>query len=287
MRAMAHGISNSNYELTTASSQYVLKISNDKEVHQLKEEFHILSYLEKQKYPYAVCPLSTEDGELYFELEDMNGCLFPFVKGSAPELTKANIKTFAKGLAQLHLVEPNHSIRDYQKVSYGVERIKDYLAAAPQPLFADFATSTLGDRLLQTLSQLSFSTGLIHGDLYFDNSLFVNNELSTFLDFEQAGLGPFIFDIGVSISGSCLDSRTGKISESLIHAFIEGYESARPLDPIERQFLKEFILVGLFSISLWRIKRFTEGNLDSSKKQSFVELLQRAESFKEEINLDV
>jgi hypothetical protein len=45
----------------------------------------------------------------------------------------------------------------------------------------------------------------------------------------------------------------------------------------ELMFLHDHILLGFFSIALWRIKRFKEGNLDRKKEFSYQELLKRCE----------
>ena len=86
---------------------------------------------------------------------------------------------------------------------------------------------------------------------------------------------------GISISGTSLSN--GKVSLSLIEKFIEGYEKERPLSQLERASLNSFILLGLFSISLWRIYRFKFGELDSKKADSYLELLERASNFKNEL----
>ena len=60
---------------------------------------------------------------------------------------------------------------------------------------------------LQDIPYDDFPVGVIHGDLYFDNSLFDAGELVTLIDFEQSGRGRHILDLGIAISGSCLDFR--------------------------------------------------------------------------------
>ena len=73
---------------------------------------------------------------------------------------------------------------------------------------------------------------------------------------------------------------------NLLKSFLSGYEEARKLLAIEKEYLRTAVLVGFFSISLWRIKRFYEGNLDESKRFNYRELLNRAEQFaKNEVNL--
>jgi len=44
--------------------------------------------------------------------------------------------------------------------------------------------------------------------------------------------------------------------------------------------LNHSIILGLFSIALWRVKRFTLGDLDPDRADSYMELIQRAINFK-------
>jgi homoserine kinase type II len=94
------------------------------------------------------------------------------------------------------------------------------------------------------------------------------------LDFEQAGIGEYILDLGISISGTCLEK--GRIIPPLVDSYLAGYENVRPLKDKEKKFLDEAILLGLMSIALWRIKRFKEGNLNPLMADSYRDLLNRA-----------
>ncbi|MBY0415742.1 MAG: phosphotransferase, partial [Bdellovibrionales bacterium] len=120
----------------------------------------------------------------------------------------------------------------------------------------------------------SFSKGIIHGDLYYDNTLFDNNKISTVLDFEQAGIGEYILDLGISISGTCLEK--GRVITPLVNSYLMGYESVKVMTSNEKEFLDQAIILGLLSISLWRIKRFYEKNLNPLMKNSYQDLLVRA-----------
>jgi homoserine kinase type II len=185
-------------------------------------------------------------------------------------------------LGKLHRVSDQKKLppflRPHNQVGFGTEEIAQYVLSTQCP--ADFKQHfhKVFPQGIVELSGQDFPHGLIHGDFYFDNAIFRNGFLASMLDFEQSGIGPFIFDIGVSISGSCL--KESKIFMPYVQNFIDGYHSERKLLEKELIHLNKFICLGLFSIALWRIKRFTEGILDPTKKDSYKELTTRALNFK-------
>jgi homoserine kinase type II len=130
---------------------------------------------------------------------------------------------------------------------------------------------------LQSFAEANWKESVIHGDLYYDNTLFNNEKLGVILDFEQSGRGEAILDLGISISGTCLEK--GMIIAPLVSSYLEGYQSVRPLPKEEKAHLIDAICLGLLSISLWRIKRFKEKNMTPLMAASYKELLYSAQMF--------
>jgi homoserine kinase type II len=276
------GISNSNYRVDAQNKSYLLKISNDKGREQLQKEQEILAYLEKVEFEYSICPIPTKTGELIYQHSDNYGVIYPFIAGIPPGPSDWTCRQIGEGLASLHSIkhksEGLESLRHHTEVGFNAGQIIQYLDSPSCPKeYTRFFGIVFPDNLAE-LKKETFSEGIIHGDLYYDNTLFDNNNLAVILDFEQAGRGSLLLDLGISISGTCLEK--GRLIKPLIESFLEGYESIKPLSEGEKKFIDQAILVGLFSIALWRIKRFTEGNLNHLMADSYLELLYRAQHFK-------
>ena len=276
------GISNTNYrvEIKSADStftSFLLKISDDKGEDALKKEQKILDYLKKLSYPFSIQSLKIKNNQSIFHFKDKVGVLFPFLKGIPPGPSDSTCKDIGFALAKLHtlhLDKESRQIRNHEEVGFGPQAIVEYIKTPFCPIdFKDYFNEIFPDSL-DTFINEKFDKGIIHGDLYYDNVLFHNDRLSNVLDFEQSGMGLFIFDLGISISGSCLEK--GQIITPLVLSYLTGYEAERPLPEKERAHLNVAILLGLFSISLWRIKRFREGTLDPGRRDSYQELLKRA-----------
>jgi homoserine kinase type II len=284
-KATIEGTSNSNYKVTLEDDiNILLKISNDKTLEQLTNEQTILQVLEKYQYKYSIHPIKTISGKSIYQHNGHYGVLFPFIDGVPPVITTHSCFQVGAALAHLHSLEIHsedlNSIRPHTLVGYGGMSVYEYChtsLVAPEDFKESFAT--IFPDQLQDIPYDIFPVGIIHGDLYYDNSLFKGDDIVCLIDFEQAGRGRFILDLGIAISGTCLNDSKDNISLELMNSFVEGYQSVRKLITIEREYLKTAILVGFFSIGLWRIKRFYEGNLDPAKKNNYQELLARAHNF--------
>lgn len=276
------GISNSNYKVLTKEHSWLLKISNDKGIEQLRKEQEILRYLAERDYPYSLCPEKTLSNENVYQFESFFGVLFPFIEGIPPGPSDFTCREIGMGLASLHSLSHTPKIKDFrphEEVGFGAPEIVRYLDHPLCPAdFKEFFNEVFGDELVEFIAT-PFEKGIIHGDLYYDNTLFHNDHLAAVLDFEQAGFGEYILDLGICISGTCLEK--GRVILPLVDSFLAGYETIRPLPEQEKKYLNHAIMLGLFSIALWRIKRFTEGNLNPLMSDSYRELLLRALSFKQ------
>jgi homoserine kinase type II len=250
--AQGHGISNTNYQVKFEKHPPVLlKISNDKAYNQVYQEQEILLYLKSQNFDLALTPyLTTLDNSPVYTWEKFNGVVYPYVVGKIEPITTEGCEKIGKALASLHLIKSSPKLRGHTSVGFGLTEIEHFIQNPLCPKdFSQAFLRLMSEKERALFHQTKFASGLIHGDLYFDNVMSNNGEIVKLLDFEQAGLGEFILDLGISISGSCLTS--GQIDAVLVSAFVRGYESIRALEEQEKNFLHFSIVLGLFSISLW------------------------------------
>jgi homoserine kinase type II len=279
------GISNSNFIATLEDdNEIILKISNDKDDSQLLGEQHILLNLRTLGFYFSPAPLLTKNNEPFYYLSPWCGVLFPKLKGKVPVPAPNVCYEIGATLGKLHQLAQEekcqglkYPVRDVSKVSYLLHDIQHFTNSSLCPEdFKEVFHQVLPETSLTFINSIfpTLTRSILHGDLYFDNTLFQDDALTAILDFEQAGMGPCLFDIGVSISGSCLQD--GKLNHDLTKNFVQGYVSQRALEGNEKKILYHMVLIGFLSISLWRIHRFFLGDLSDSKKMSYQELLQYA-----------
>lgn len=282
---IGHGISNSNFVVKLADdTEVILKISNDKDIKQLLAEQHILLNLKYLAFDYAPKPILTKKNLPVYDTSKWHGVIFPKFQGKVPTPCPDICSKIGASLATLHLATAEEKIkmlpyplRLASDVSYFPQDLQDFTLETDCPDdFKIHVNKLLPEAALAFYHSLEkqIPYAILHGDLYYDNTLFFQNDLICMLDFEQAGYGPCIFDIGISISGSCLINK--KLDPKLVKAFLHGYQEKRALTHTEKELLYLQVICGFFSIALWRIHRFYLGSLSIERKMSYQELIKIA-----------
>ncbi len=279
--ALSLGISNSNYKLETESGTYLLKVSNDKDQTQLCSEQEILTYLQGPPFDYSIAAIPTLEGSLIYAIGEYFGVIFPFIEGIPPGPADHTCCEIGRAIGSLHALKITpaelQEIRSHEEVGFGGAEILEYTKSDECPAdFRDNFNFIFKDKL-NGWNEEEMQLGIVHGDLYYDNTLFAHNKLKVILDWEQAGRGPLLLDLGICIGGTCLEK--GRIIQPLINSFLSGYGLSRSLPKEEEKLLNQAIILGLFSIARWRISRFVEKDLDPLMRDSYKELLYRASNF--------
>ncbi|HNE91097.1 MAG TPA: phosphotransferase, partial [Agitococcus sp.] len=105
--------------------------------------------------------------------------------------------------------------------------------------------------------------GLIHGDLFRDNTLFADDELKAILDFSEAGKDYWLLDIAITINDFCSDWPNVALNQELYQAFLTGYQKVRKLTEDEQEVLPTFLTMAATRFWLSRLsvakRNATEG----------------------------
>ena len=134
----------------------------------------------------------------------------------------------------------------------------------------------------------------LHGDAFLDNMLVTatvsvrQNEkgdeivskavpMVRFIDFEDACVGPCLFDLAACIIGCCYTDATNELDFDHFEALLSGYDQARPLTALESVHLLPFMRLALLCNCTWRFYNFNveHRELQSANGDSFKELYDR------------
>ena len=78
--------------------------------------------------------------------------------------------------------------------------------------------------------------------------------LKAVIDFEEACCHPFIFDIGMAIIGSC--TTNNEVTLEKVKVLVEGYQSVRKLNLLEKKSIQLFAIYGAVATSFWRFRQY-------------------------------
>lgn len=245
-RTIAAGTINSNFELTTDSGRFFLRVNEGKAEADVAWESRLVTALAAAGV-ITPAPLPARDGRPYAPLRGPTTkwvSAFPWRAGvhlAADDVTPAHARTFGAALADLHragLALPaawrRGSIYDHDHLVTRYERF----ARQGDPMLAH-ATGVLGEELAIARDaapiRRAATHGIIHGDLFRDNVLWDGDHITAILDFEQASGGSLAYDLAVCINDWCWTAGAPRID--LAAALVAGYQTVRSLTDADREAL--------------------------------------------------
>jgi homoserine kinase type II len=226
------GIDNTNYFVTTTEGEFVLTIFESLSVEDLPHFVNLLRYLGNNNLPCPSLQLDKQSRSLR-TLNNKQAAVFNRVPGSAV-LTPSIVHCHGIGLylGRMHRltqsydfpINSNHDLRWCKTV---FNKIDKHLTTTDRALIND-------ELRFQTCNYtVDLPRGVIHGDLFRDNALFVDEQLSGLLDFYSSGTGVLLLDIAITANDWCHDN--GEINPGKLIALLSAYEIARPLEQSEKQ----------------------------------------------------
>jgi len=246
--ALDGGQANSSSILYTRSGTYVLSVCDEKSFDELELLTRTLEHLHRNGIPTTRL-VRTKDNRPFIEYDKKPVYVKEFIEGSVPgSLTPAMVRQLGVALAELHAVP----VPDYlsTRFPYGIESFDDLLhdkRSFPRWL------SEKSHYLMQCINP-ELPTGLIHGDLFHDNTVFQGEQLAALLDFEEVCNYYLIFDLGMCAAGCCCLS--GTLSVPLTVELVHGYQSVRPLTDLEKKLFKCHIEYSAISTAFWRYRQY-------------------------------
>ncbi|MGK3997342.1 homoserine kinase [Sorangium sp. So ce1024] len=275
VRGLLAGSVNSNFALTLADGrgQVFLRVYEEQQLAAASREARMLEHLAAggvaTPQPLRRTDGASTSGGAAF-IADHAGkpvALFPWVTGDSlcqARVTPEATRRVGAALARVHLV--GASFEGASASRFDLDGLDQRLRGlrAPGPggaapaLPPDVAAAV--DELTGRLERIRAATPrtpgpetLIHGDLFRDNVLWQDGEISALLDFESASRGSAAFDLAVTMLAWCFGD---DLDPALAAALAAGYTSVRPLSAEERGRLFHESLVAALRFSITRITDF-------------------------------
>ena len=120
--------------------------------------------------------------------------------------------------------------------------VKRFLA--PQQL----ALLTAEMDVQRKIARLALPHGAIHGDLFRDNALFVEDTLAGIIDFGFAATDAFTYDLAITVNDWCIEPDCS-LDAVRTRAMLDAYHATRPLS--EEEFDAWPLLLRLGALRFW------------------------------------
>lgn len=270
---ITQGIKNSNWFIQTTDDvdgahSYVFTLFEERPPEDIEKMAVILNQLDG-KLPVAA-PLSLVDSKekcYVIRYDNKAITLVPCLAGAHPQqTTQAMCHEIGAALAMLH--ETLQALQPAEK--YGVplypwaevrDREMQFMPSDEAKLMSDIWQSYTG------LPLATLPKGLCHLDMFADNTLWnlsLNNNqkgeerLTGLLDFTEVSVEHYVMDIAITINDFCTtwgDAEQGEsvnFDRSKMAAFLQGYESKRPLGEDEKRALP--VMLAKAAVIFWLLR---------------------------------
>lgn len=250
------GIENTNYFLQLAdASEVVLTIFEEMNLNSIDELIPLLAYLKQQGLPVAA-PLTDRQEQTIHFVQNKPAQLAPKLAGQHPlQPSLEQVQQIARTLAQLHLALQNYPL--HRQNNHG----QHWWQSTKEALYPQLHTvdQQLLDAVFEQFQDVQTQyparpMGLIHGDLFRDNTLFMGDEITGILDFSELAYDEWLLDIAICLNDFCSHWPMVQLNHDCAQAFVASYHQIRPLTADEEQALPVYLAMAACRFWLSRLE---------------------------------
>ena len=265
--ALSGGSENSNYLLTSDVGKFVLTICEQKSNKEANELADILTHLSTNDFKSSKVVLNKSQ-QAISSYHGKPIMVKYFIHGVVTEdISEDTMFLVGAEIGKLHKVKAPEYIQ--QKTSYDKEQFDEVYDYAPNSTFIVWLMDIKS--YIDEHIDINAPKALIHSDIFPSNVIISNDGTSvTIMDFEEAAYYYRMFDVGMTIIGSCREDH--KININKMKALLKGYKTEITLTSTEIKTLQAFTIYAGAAMTFWRHKNFNYTNPDPRLFDHYKEL---------------
>jgi homoserine kinase type II len=234
------GVDNTNYFADTEQGSFVLTLYERVDRSQLPYYLGLMRHLAQRGIPVPH-PAKYSTVDSIHVLKGKPAAVFSKLFGeSVPAPTGQHCIEVGKMLAQMHLAGHDYecTLNNPRDLSWCTKATQDLLPYLSKEQCALITSELLYQSSIRTTSSYCLlPRGPIHGDLFRDNVLFLDEKLTGILDFYFSGHDTLLLDLAICLNDWCVDHRSGIDDIQRMTALLSGYQSVRLLEASEHRLL--------------------------------------------------
>jgi homoserine kinase type II len=247
LRGITSGIENTNYFADTTRGRYVLTLFERLSFEQLPFYLYLMKHLAERSIPVPA-PHADPTGALVHSVCGKPAAVVDRLRGShelAPSVRHCQL--VGAMLARMHLAGQDYArhqpnLRGLAWWRETVPLVIPFLTASQRELIE--SELAYQEHLAASPACRSLPSGPIHADLFRDNVMFEDGELTGFFDFYFAGVDHFVYDLAICLNDWCIDLASGRLEEERASAFVAAYDAVRPLTSAELRLMPAMLRAG-------------------------------------------
>jgi len=233
------GSVNTNYHLWIGGERYFLRLNEGKTDADVRFEAEVQRFLFEAHFPVPHL-FFAEDGRPFVPIQGKQAMLFAYAPGEEIDRAHAapeRCRRVGEQLGRLHdLAQGFTTERENPYAPPRVARwIEELRPDGGEDVDVRRALPVLEEELEAAFHLPAAPRGLVHGDLFIDNVLWIGDRVSYVLDWEMCCVDPFAYDLAVAVNAWCFVDR---FDAARARALVAGYRAKRKLesDTIEALF---------------------------------------------------
>ena len=229
------GYVNTNHHVWARGERWFLRVAEGKTEAELRFEGEVHAFLAQARFPAARL-VTAEDGRPFAVSGGRLVMLFAYAPGeelAEDAVTPERCRAVGDRLARLH--DLSEGLTADRPNPFGQARVASWIAeirrGGPGDDRAELARALplLEDESRRAAQLPGAPRGLVHGDLFVDNVLWIGERPSAVLDWEMACVDAFAWDLGVALCAWAWGD--GAFDPARASALLAGYRARRRMDP--------------------------------------------------------
>ncbi|HET6439421.1 MAG TPA: homoserine kinase [Anaeromyxobacter sp.] len=251
------GAVNTGYHVWSGGHRYFLRVTEGRVEADVRFEAEAQAYLHAAHFPVPALQASL-DGRHWTHVAGKPAMLFAYAPGEellSAAITADRCRRLGEQMGRLHELAAGfaHSRPNPFGRGWVGERLAEIVAAPPADAEAVAALPLLEGELDAAARLPGAPAGLVHGDLFVDNVLWIGDRVSAVLDWEMSCTEPFAYDLGVALNAWCW---AGGYQTDRALALWAGYRGRRKIEPETAEALYEWSRFAALRFAVARLRGY-------------------------------